>query len=408
MGFLFTVVFVAFSTWLYWYLEPSWDWYESFYWVINVGLGVGFGDLSIGGFWTKAWTVVFCAIGTSLFMSFVVFMISFLMEMSANNTKCEEDDDEAIMKLRVKIWAIFSYSVWLALGVWVCMHYMDFMFRNGLLFCITAMTTSGLLNPTFTDSGHLFTALYILVGIPLNGVAWGAIMDDYASYYLDQDYWKSFPSDNETVYRSLVLWKRLAVSSLTEKKQGKKSVKKGSSLSSSLSYLFKTRKSNKVAGAPPKTTPFLDKNYMVDEEQAAECKRVYNNFSKAGREIPTSKLADLLRQMGHDPLDEDIAAMSTEIQASTHKTSFNLDIFVQMVARMQATDTTDEEILEAFKMWDSDHNGLIGFDELDIVLFNLEIDLEEEEVEEMIHLGDEDGDGYLNYTEFITTINRFR
>ena len=327
---------------------------------------------------------------------------------SANNTKCEEDDDEAIMKLRVKIWAIFSYSVWLALGVWVCMHYMDFMFRNGLLFCITAMTTSGLLNPTFTDSGHLFTALYILVGIPLNGVAWGAIMDDYASYYLDQDYWKSFPSDNETVYRSLVLWKRLAVSSLTEKKQGKKSVKKGSSLSSSLSFLFKPRKPNKAAEAPPKTTPFLDKNYTVDEVQAAECKRVYNNFSKAGREIPTSKLADLLRQMGHDPLDEDIAAMSTEIQASTHKTSFNLDIFVQMVARMQATDTTDEEILEAFKMWDSDHNGLIGFDELDIVLFNLEIDLEEEEVEEMIHLGDEDGDGYLNYTEFITTINRFR
>merc|ERR1711871_116695 len=285
------------------------------------------------------------------------------------------------------------------------------MFRNGLLFCITAMTTSGLLNPTFTDGGHLFTALYILVGIPLNGVAWGAIMDDYVSFYVEQDYWRTFPSNNETIYRGLILWSREARANLASKMQAEKPKSTLSSMYSFMSSMnpLKSKSKSRITGMPrmPRSNLILDKNYTVDEEQRWECERVFNRFAGRNGEVMQSRLGDLLRQLGHEPSDEEVASMSNRITAE-NKRSFDLEFFVKMVAQRQQTTATDTQILEAFTLWDSDHNGLIGFEELDNVLFNLEIDLEFAEVEEMIRLADKDGDLYISYDEFIDYLAKFR
>ena len=75
--------------------------------------------------------------------------------------------------------------------------------------------------------------------------------------------------------------------------------------------------------------------------------------------------------------------------------------FLSMMARkMQDTDT-EEEIREAFKVFDKDGNGFISAAELRHVMTTLGEKLSEDEVEEMIREADVDGDGQINYDEFV-------
>ena len=62
---------------------------------------------------------------------------------------------------------------------------------------------------------------------------------------------------------------------------------------------------------------------------------------------------------------------------------------------------TEEELIEAFKVFDRDGNGLISSIELRHVMTQLGEKLTDDEVEEMIKEADNDGDGYINYEEFV-------
>ena len=52
-------------------------------------------------------------------------------------------------------------------------------------------------------------------------------------------------------------------------------------------------------------------------------------------------------------------------------------------------------------MFDKDGNGQISADELRMALTNLGMPVDEQEAEEQIRIFDEDGDGQLNYEEFV-------
>ena len=68
-----------------------------------------------------------------------------------------------------------------------------------------------------------------------------------------------------------------------------------------------------------------------------------------------------------------------------------------MMARKMKDTDTEEEIREAFKVFDKDGNGFISASELRTVMTSLGEKLTDEEVDEMIHEADTDGDGQVNY-----------
>lgn len=72
---------------------------------------------------------------------------------------------------------------------------------------------------------------------------------------------------------------------------------------------------------------------------------------------------------------------------------------------MKDTDS-QEEIQEAFKVFDKDGNGYISAAELRHVMTSLGEKLTEEEVDEMIREADVDGDGQINYEEFVKMMVR--
>ena len=71
--------------------------------------------------------------------------------------------------------------------------------------------------------------------------------------------------------------------------------------------------------------------------------------------------------------------------------------FLTMMCRKMKDCDSEEEIREAFKVFDKDGNGFISAAELRHVMTNLGEKLTEEEVDEMIREADMDGDGQVNY-----------
>lgn len=71
--------------------------------------------------------------------------------------------------------------------------------------------------------------------------------------------------------------------------------------------------------------------------------------------------------------------------------------FLTMMARKMRDSDTEEELREAFRVFDKDENGYISAAELHHVMTNLGEKLTEEEVDEMIREADIDGDGQVNY-----------
>ncbi len=74
------------------------------------------------------------------------------------------------------------------------------------------------------------------------------------------------------------------------------------------------------------------------------------------------------------------------------------------VSRAQKDTDSEEEIREAFKVFDKDGNGFISANELRHVMTNLGEKLTDEEVDEMIREADLDGDGQINYEEFVKMV----
>jgi calmodulin len=68
-----------------------------------------------------------------------------------------------------------------------------------------------------------------------------------------------------------------------------------------------------------------------------------------------------------------------------------------MMAKKMKESDTEDEMREAFKVFDRDGNGQISGTELRHVMTNLGEKLTDEEVDEMIREADLNGDGQINY-----------
>lgn len=76
-----------------------------------------------------------------------------------------------------------------------------------------------------------------------------------------------------------------------------------------------------------------------------------------------------------------------------------------MARKMKDTDS-EEEIREAFRVFDKDGNGFISAAELRHVMTNLGEKLTDEEVDEMIREADIDGDGQVKLLNLLYEILR--
>lgn len=69
----------------------------------------------------------------------------------------------------------------------------------------------------------------------------------------------------------------------------------------------------------------------------------------------------------------------------------------------EATDQKDEtgDLLQVFKIFDKDNNGLITKEELRLGLKQLGENMSEKDVAELVEAADLDGDGNISFEEFV-------
>lgn len=140
---------------------------------------------------------------------------------------------------------------------------------------------------------------------------------------------------------------------------------------------------------------------ILTEEQIAEYKEAFGLFDRDGNGvITTQELGTVMRNLGQNPTEQEVKNMIKEVDIDGSGT-LNFSEFKFMMAKRMRSIDIEEERREAFRIFDKDNNGYISRDELRIVMGNLGENLTDEEVDEMIKEADVDGDGRINYEEFI-------
>ncbi|CCI42495.1 hypothetical protein ABG067_006984 [Albugo candida] len=140
---------------------------------------------------------------------------------------------------------------------------------------------------------------------------------------------------------------------------------------------------------------------QLSEEQICEFKEAFSLFDKDGDgTITTKELGTVMRSLGQNPTEAELQDMINEVDADGNGTIDFPEFLTMMSRKMKDTDA-EEEIRNAFQVFDKNLDGFITPAELRHIMTNLGEKLTDEEVDEMIREADLDGDGKINYEEFV-------
>jgi len=139
----------------------------------------------------------------------------------------------------------------------------------------------------------------------------------------------------------------------------------------------------------------------VPQDRRKEYKDAFEMFDKNKDGIITTKqLANVMRSLNQDPTEEELNEMIEEVDLDKNG-EVDFEEFVTLMNRRSKETDIEEEVLNAFKVFDKEGNGLISNTELRHIMMTLGDQLTEEEIDDMIREADSDGDGYINYEDFI-------
>ncbi|KAL3874262.1 hypothetical protein ACJMK2_037302 [Sinanodonta woodiana] len=146
----------------------------------------------------------------------------------------------------------------------------------------------------------------------------------------------------------------------------------------------------------------LTRAEQLTEEQISEFKEAFNLFEKDNDgTITTDELGAVMRSLGQNPTEDELGDMILEVDTNGNSTIDFPEFVTLMAKRRKNTTDAEEELREAFRVFDRDRNGFISAAELRHAMENLGEKLTDEDVKGMVREADADGDGQINYEEFV-------
>ena len=147
---------------------------------------------------------------------------------------------------------------------------------------------------------------------------------------------------------------------------------------------------------------------QLTEQQIEDFKSAFALFDKDGEgTISVEEMGNVKRSLGLNS-----SKFYTEAELQDLINEFDVDSdgqidfeeFLILMARKMKESNTEEDIRETFQVFDKDGNGFISAAELWQVMTIVGKNLTNKEVDEMIREVDTDGDGQVNYEEFVTNM----
>ena len=147
---------------------------------------------------------------------------------------------------------------------------------------------------------------------------------------------------------------------------------------------------------------------QLTEQQIKDFKSAFALFDKDGEgTISVEEMGNVKRSLGLNSskfyTDAELQDLVNEFDVDGDG-QIGFEEFLILMAHKMKESNTEEDIRETFQVFDKDGNGFITAAELWQVMTIVGKNLTNKEVDEMIREVDTDGDGQVNYEEFVTNM----
>ena len=148
-----------------------------------------------------------------------------------------------------------------------------------------------------------------------------------------------------------------------------------------------------------------DEESLLDdltEYQIAEYKEAFQIFDKHGEGAISSKeLGTIMRSLGLNPSDEDLKEIIDSFDNEKNNNLIDFNSFLVIMAKRKNDIDKEEDLIDAFRVFDKENNGKISARELRYVMMSSGEDLNENDIEEMIREASTENDDFIDYYKFV-------
>ena len=142
------------------------------------------------------------------------------------------------------------------------------------------------------------------------------------------------------------------------------------------------------------------------DEQVSEFKDLFTLFDRSGEEkISYHDVGECLRAFGYTPTNEEVnTILNSPSQDDMGSKFVTFNEFLPMLAQVGKVKRSGfDEFIDGLKLFDKEGNGTLLGAEMRHVLCSMGEKLTEEEAEQVI-AGQEDGNGFINYENFVDIV----
>ena len=135
--------------------------------------------------------------------------------------------------------------------------------------------------------------------------------------------------------------------------------------------------------------------------------KLHSNFDQFDKDkdgfIYYQELKELMKETTSNLTEADLQDLLNDTDMN-EKGQIKFQTYVEIVNKINKKNDSEDELIQAFKIFDKDDSGLIIAKKIMDVFIKIDDKLKEEEVLQMIKEFDMDQDGYLNYEEFCAMV----
>ncbi|GMM57594.1 hypothetical protein DAKH74_042100 [Maudiozyma humilis] len=149
----------------------------------------------------------------------------------------------------------------------------------------------------------------------------------------------------------------------------------------------------------------MSQNTPLTADQIAEFKETFDLFDKDhSGSISASELKTVMKSLGLNPTDDEVQDLVREIDIDGNN-MIEFNEFLTLMSKQITSNDTEQELIEAFKVFDTNGDGVISVSELKAVLKSIGEDLSEEELNQMIQEVSK-GTGVINIEQFASLLSK--
>merc|ERR1712196_716052 len=143
------------------------------------------------------------------------------------------------------------------------------------------------------------------------------------------------------------------------------------------------------------------KQKELTEEQKQEMREAFDLFDTDGSgNIDAKELESAMQALGFEPKKAEIKKMVDDLDKDGDGT-VDWDEFVLLMSGKMSDKDLKDDMIKAFKLFDSDSTGKVSFKNLEAIAKELGESMSKEELQGMMDEADTDGDGEISEEEFL-------